>query len=314
MKTVAVVVQEGVEAFGLGCLVEVWGEPYHPRDDNPVFDFRICASTPGPLRGRTMDVTPREGLEWAVEADLVAVAPHDRAFGEDPAVIEALEAAYAGGSQVMGHCTAAFTLGRAGLLDGRRCTTHWRYAAGLQRMFPKATVDADVLYVHEGRVLTGAGSAAALDASLHLMRERFGGRHAANAARRIVVPPHRSGGQAQFIATPIPEVQAETLGPLLTWMGEHLDEDLSVARLSRQAHLSERTFARRFRDETGTTPHAWILLRRVQAAEELLEQSDLSIEGIAGRVGFGTAAALRQHFARVRGVSPSAYRRQFSLA
>lgn len=311
MQTVAVLVQEGVESFGLGCLVEVWDEPYHPEDDNPVFDFRVCTARPGVVRGRTVDIVVEEGLEWAAQADLVAAASHGDDVPVDPAVAETLATAHQRGSEVMAHCSGVFALGAAGLLDGRECTTHWRYAERLQARYPEAKVRPDVLYVHDGRVLTGAGSAASLDASLHLMRDRFGARQAAAAARRIVVPPHRDGGQAQFIAKPLPEVDAETLAPLLSWMSDHLDDELDVASLASRASMSPRTLARRFRDETGTTPHAWVTARRVQRAEELLEHSELGIEQISREVGFGSAAVLRHHFARVRGISPGTYRRRF---
>ncbi len=212
---------------------------------------------------------------------------------------------------VFAHCTGAFVLGEAGLLDGRRCTTHWRYAEILAERYPRALVDPDVLYVDDGNVFTGAGAAAGIDASLHLMRRAFGARVAAAAARRIVVPPHRDGGQAQYIRTPIPDCDAETLGPLLVWVREHLGDEHTVDDLARRASMSPRTFARRFRAETGTTPHVWITSQRVLAAEELLEHSDRSVDRIAEEVGFGTAAMLRHHFTKARSVSPQQYRRTF---
>ncbi|QWC86491.1 helix-turn-helix domain-containing protein [Nocardioidaceae bacterium] len=313
MRTIAVVVEEGVEAFGLGCLVEVWAEPYHPEDDNPVFDFRLCSSTPGTVRGRTLELTVEESLDWAAGADLVAITPASQdSRPPSAAVTELLQHADGRGADVLAHCSAVFALGEAGLLDGRGCTTHWRFAAQLAQQFPDADVRPDVLYVHDGNVLTGAGSAASLDASLHLMRDRFGARHANAAARRIVVPPHRDGGQAQFIAAPVREVEAETFGPLLDWIAAHLAERLDVPSLARRAMMSERTFARRFRDETGSTPHAWVTGQRVQRAEELLETSSLSVEEVARAVGFGNAATLRAHFGRVRGISPAIYRQRFS--
>lgn len=211
----------------------------------------------------------------------------------------------------MGFCTAVFGLAAIGMLAGRRCTTHWRHAAELQQSFPDVVVDADVLYVHDGQVITGAGSAGGLDACLHLMRDHFGARVAATTARRIVVPPHRDGGQAQFVKTPMGMTEAEALAPLLEWAIAHLGENLSVDRLARQAHMSPRTFARRFKDETGTTPLQWITAQRVALAEELLERGHLPIEQIAVRVGFGNAATFRQHFAAVRGMTPMAYRKTF---
>ena len=227
-------------------------------------------------------------------------------------MLAAVRAAYERGALIYAHCSGVFELGAAGLLDGRECTTHWRYTDLLAETYPEAKVCPDVLYCHDGTVLTGAGSAAGIDASLHLMREQFGARVATATARRIVVPPHRDGGQAQFIANAVPDCDAETLGPLLEWIVQNLGEDLGVETLARRSHMSARTFARRFRAETGTTPHSWVTRQRVQAAEEMLERTDHSVDWIADEVGFGNAATLRHHFARVRGLSPQQYRRRFA--
>lgn len=313
MQKVAVVVQDDVEPFGLGALCELWAEPYHPEDDNPVFDFVVCAPEAGRVRGRSgFDLHVPNALDAAADADLICLAPKLNIDSDHPQVLDLLRSADAAGTSLFSHCTAAFSLGRAGLLDGRRCTTHWRYAARLEQMFPDAIVDPDVLYVSDGNLTTGAGSAAVLDAGLHLMREIFGAGTAATTARRMVVPPHRAGGQSQYIARAVPDCDARTLGPLLVWITGHLREDLSVDALARRAHMSPRTFARRFRDETGQTPHAWVSAQRVAVAEELLETGEGSVEWIAGQVGFGNAGTLRQHFLRERGVSPQAYRRTFS--
>ena len=310
---VAVVVQDGVEPFGLGALCEVWAEPYHADDDNPVFDFVVCTPRPGRVRGASgYDLYVDHGLGALDDADLVCVAPKRDFTAPAPELAAALRAAHDAGAFVLAHCTGAFALGEAGLLDGRRCTTHWRHAEELARLYPEARVDPDVLYVQDGRVLTGAGSSAGIDAALHLLRTTFGGRVAATTARRMVVSPHRDGGQAQFIKAPVPECQADSLGPVLAWIPEHLEDDLGVDVLARRAMMSPRTFARRFREETGTTPHAWVTHQRVMAAERLLEESDLGVEQVAARVGFSTAAALRHHFSRVRRVSPQQYRRRFS--
>ena len=315
MQTVAVVVQDGAEPFGLGSLVEVWGEPYHPDDGNPVFDFRVCTPRPGRVRGRSgFDLHVDLGLEATEDADLVCFSPKHEFLEHDEAVLDVARAAHARGAIVYAHCSGAFELAAAGLLDGRECTTHWRYTELMQRTYPAALVRPDVLYVQDGTVLTGAGSAAGIDASLHLVRQHFGARVAATTARRIVVPPHRDGGQAQYIARAVPDCDAETLGPLLTWITQNLADDLGVEALARRNHMSARTFARRFRDETGTTPHAWVTRQRVQAAEELLEQTDHSVDWVASEVGFGNAAALRHHFTRVRGVSPQQYRRTFAAS
>jgi transcriptional regulator GlxA family with amidase domain len=313
IKKVAVVVQDGVEPFGLGAICEVWAEPYHADDGNPVFDFVVCTPHPGRVRGASgFDVYVDHDLGALAGADLVCVAPKRNFTAPAPDVAAALRQAYDDGAIVFAHCTGAFALGEAGLLDGRRCTTHWRHVEELARLHPEALIDPDVLYVQDGRVLTGAGSAAGIDAALHLLRTTFGGEVAATTARRMVFTPHRDGGQAQFIKAPVPSCDADTLAPVLAWIPEHLDEDLSVEALARRAMMSARTFARRFREETGTTPHAWVTHQRVLAAERLLERSDMGVEQVASRVGFSNAAALRHHFTRVRRISPQQYRRRFS--
>lgn len=313
MRRVVVLVQDNVEPFGLGAMCEVWAEPYHPEDDNPVFDFVVATPTPGRVSGPSgFDLYVEHGLEAAADADLVIVTPKRNYLDPSPEVAAVVAAAHARGAFVFAHCTAAFVLGEAGLLNGRRCTTHWRHTETLSERYPRAHVDENVLYVQDGTIVTGAGAAAGLDAALHLLRQQFGARTAAAAARRMVVPPHRSGGQAQFIARSVPDCDAETLGPLLTWITENLAEDLGIDELARRNHMSPRTFARRFRAETGTTPHSWVVAQRIQAAEELLELTDHPIDWIADEVGFGNAAALRHHFSRVRGVSPQQYRRTFA--
>ncbi len=313
MKKVAMLVSDGAEPFGMGVISEVWAERYHPQDQNPVFDFVACTPEPGVVRGSTgFDFVVGNGLDAIAGADLVAVAAKRDYTREDPQVSEVLRAAHAAGATILASCTAAFQLGQAGLLDGRRCTTHWRYGPDLADAFPEALVDTDVLYVEDDAIVTGAGSAAGIDANLHLMRRWYGARVAATAARRIVVPPHRDGGQAQFVRAPMPAVEAETLAPVLDWAEQHLAEPLTVAALADRAHMSERTFARRFRDETGTTPWQWLVGRRIAMAEELLEASALPVEHVAQQVGFGNAATLRHHFGTVRGTTPQAYRRSFS--
>lgn len=315
MRKVVAVVQEGVEPFGLGATCEVWAEPYHPQDDNPVFEFKVCTATPGRISSAGgYDMVVEHGLDEVADADLVCVIPHRDFRQNDPEVVAAVRAAADRGATIFAHCTGVFLLGEAGLLDGRCCATHWRHAEELAELYPEADVDPDVLYVESDNILTGAGSAAVLDASLHLMRREFGPRAAANAARRMVVPPQRAGGQAQFVRTVVPACDAETLGPLLGWITEHLAEPHTVESLAREATMSPRTFARRFRAETGTTPYAWITTQRVLRAEELLESTDHSVDRIASDVGFGNAATLRHHFTRARSVSPQQYRRTFAAA
>lgn len=313
MRKVAVIVQDGAEPFGLGAICEVWAEPYHPEDDNPVFDFVVCTPRPGRVKGASgFDLLVERGLEETEDADLVCISPKRGFQDPSPEVAAAVRKAAGRGAFIFAHCSAAFILGEAGLLNGRKCTTHWRYGTLLADLYPEAEVDSDVLYVQDGNILTGAGSSAGIDAALHLMRREFGSRVAAATARRMVVPPHRDGGQLQYVRTPLGQTEADTLAPLLQWASEHLEESLSIERLAAEAHMSARTFARRFRDETGTTPLQWLTTQRLALAEELLEHSTLPVEQIATRVGFGNAAAFRHHFAATRGTSPQAYRKTFS--
>jgi transcriptional regulator GlxA family with amidase domain len=311
ISNVAVLVYDGVAPFELGVLHEAWGTD---RSDEglPVMDFAVCTPVPGPVRSQGgLSMLVEHDLSRAAEADLVAVPAGDENGQVPEAVIETLRAAYARGATILSLCTGAFVLGEAGLLDGRRCTTHWRHTDRLSERFPEAQVVPEVLYVEEDRILTSAGTAAGIDACLHLWRRQFGASAAGTVARRMVVPPQREGGQAQYIRTPVPDCDAETLGPLLVWITENLRSEHTVESLARTASMSSRTFARRFRAETGTTPHAWITRQRVLRAEELLETTTHSVDRIADEVGFGTAAMLRHHFTKVRSVSPQQYRRTF---
>lgn len=311
LRDVAVIVQDGVEPFELGLLCEVFGVD-RTEEGLPAIDFAICGVRPGPVRtpfGMSLDVT--HGIERAAQADLVCVAATKGRVPAEPEVVEALRAAVDRGARVMSVCTGAFALGEAGLLDGRECTTHWMHTEELARLYPRATVVPEVLYVDAGQVITSAGSAAGIDAGLHVWRAEYGARAAAVIARRMVVPAHRDGGQAQFIRSAVVDPECETFGPVLEWIREHLDESLSVDSLADRFAMSSRTFARRFREETGATPHAWITAQRVRRAEQLLEATDHPVERVATEVGFGNAAALRHHFTRARGVSPQDYRRTF---
>jgi len=314
ISNVVAIVYDGVSPFELGVVCESWGMD-RAEMGLPVFDFAVCAPQPGTVRtAMSFDLQIHHGLDRAAEADLVVIPAVPRAAEVPEAVVEVLQAAHARGARVMSVCSGAFALGAAGLLDGRRCTAHWMHTDELAARYPKAHVIPEVLYVDDDRVLTSAGTAAGLDACLYLWREEFGAAAASLVARRMVVPPQREGGQAQFIANPVPECDSETLGPVLTWIVEHLDEELAVDDLAARFAMSPRTFARRFRAETGTTPHAWITTQRLHRAEQLLEETDRSVDQIANDVGFMNAATLRHHLRRVRGLSPQQYRRRFRTA
>ena len=310
----------GNGGFGIGVLSEVYG--YDRTDIGiPAFDFALVAEEPGLKRLDTgILITIEHGLDRLAASDVIQIpswgcgpGPVDSVAAPSPDVIEALLTAYARGAIIPTHCSGAFVLGHAGLLDGRRATTHWGFADLLAETFPKVVVDSDVLYVDEGQIVTGAGTASGIDLCLYLIRREYGAKAANALARTMVVPPHRDGGQAQFIATPVATCAGnDPLRGLLQWMRAHLDEELSVPVLARRVLMSPRSFARHFRAATGTTPHAWILAQRLAAAEHLLESGVDSVEHIARTVGFGTAAGMREQFVRRRGVSPQAYRRTFA--
>lgn len=318
LSDVAVLVPEGVAAFELGVLCEVFGTD-RSADGFPAYDFALAALRPGRVRSNNgFALHVEHGLDRLETADLVAVPAYSTAVapsGPLPApFLSALRRAHERGALILSVCSGAFALGQAGLLDGRRCTTHWRYSQELARQFPLARIEPDVLYVGDDRVLTSAGTAAGIDLCLHLVRELQGTQVANALARRMVVPPHRDGGQAQYVDLPVPASSDGSLADLLAWLGEHLDDELSVDQLAARALMSPRTFARRFRAETGTTPHRWLVGQRVLRAQQLLESSDEPIDRVAQLSGFGNAATLRHHFALVRGTTPQAFRRTFRAA
>ncbi len=319
LRSVSVILLEPVALFEFSVAVEVFGIDRRDNGLEP-FDFRVCAVEPGvPLKAKSLDsfsITPTRGLDAVAGTDLVIVAATPVRHGDEypSEVLEAIRAAHAAGATVLSLCSGSFILGAAGLLDGRACTTHWMYAEAMQRRYPDAKVDASVLFVDDDRVITSAGTAAGIDACLYLVRKELGTAVASTIARRMVVPPQRDGGQQQFVDLPIPECESEGLAPVLDWVVQNLHEDHSVASLSARALMSERTFARRFAAETGTTPYKWLLRQRVLAARSLLEESDLPVEQIAARVGFTSPVLLRDHFRRLVGLSPSDYRRRFGSA
>jgi transcriptional regulator GlxA family with amidase domain len=310
LRDVAAIACEGVGTFGLGVFSEIFGYD-RTADGLPGFDFAVVAERPGELRTDTgLRIRPDHGLERLASADLVVLTGCEYSDPPSRRLAGALQTAVDRGARVLAHCTGAFTLAASGLLDGRRATTHWRYAEEFRRRFPHVELDPDVLYVDAGPVVTSAGTAAGIDASLYLIRQAHGAEVANAIARRMVVPPYRDGGQAQFIEQPVP-AGPDPLGSVLGWAAENAAEPLTVEALAARANLSPRTFARRFRAATGTTPYAWLIRQRVRLAERMLEAGDLPVEAVAHRSGFGSAAVLREHFVRERGVSPQAYRRAF---
>jgi transcriptional regulator GlxA family with amidase domain len=313
LTTVAAILIDGFAPFEFGVLSEVFGID-RTDDGVPPIEFRVCGEVANvPLRSSVgVRMIPDLDLSGLDGADLIAL-PACRIRDEyPPAVINALRAAHARGATILSVCSGAFLLGATGLLDGRRCTTHWRHARDLAERFPLLKVDPDVLFVDDGDIITSAGTAAGIDACLHLVRRELGSRAATAIARRMVVPPQRDGGQRQFVELPVPECTGDSLAPVLNWMLENLADEHSVAALSTRARMSERTFARRFVAETGTTPLQWLSTQRVLHARTLLEETDASVDYVAQRCGFSTGALLRHHFHKIVGVSPKEYRRTFA--
>ncbi len=311
---IAVLAFDGMAPFELGSVVEVFGLP-RPELEVPWYDLRVCSATPGtPLRavgGFTM--TTSYGLDAFAAADTVlVVAVPDVRADIDPEVVDALRTAHERGARVVSICSGAFALAAAGLLDGREATTHWRYAGLLRQRYPQVVVNPDVLYVDDGDVLTSAGSAAGLDLCLHLIRTDHGARIANAVARRLVIPPHREGGQAQYVEAAVTETpQDDAVARAMAWALDHLAEPITVAELARRARLSTRTFIRHFGRQTGTSPLRWVIVQRVMASLPLLEGTAMPIEEVGAAVGFESPVTFRHHFGKAMRTSPSAYRRTF---
>ncbi|GAA3127274.1 helix-turn-helix domain-containing protein [Streptosporangium carneum] len=312
-RTVSVIAFDGMAPFELGCVVEIFGIA-RPELDVPWYELTVCAERPGDLRivgGFTMRA--EHGLDVAAGADTVIVPAVPDVRGQvSPELLATLGAARARGARIVSICSGAFALAAAGLLDEREATTHWRYAGLLQRRFPRVRVNPDVLYVDGDDVLTSAGSAAGLDLLIHLVRKDHGPAVANSVARRLVIPPHREGGQAQFVQAPVTPVEDDdAVAAAMAWALGRLAEPITVAAMAGAAHMSQRTFIRHFNRQTGTSPLRWVISQRIAASLALLESSAAPIEEIAAAVGFDSAVTFRHHFARAMRTSPSAYRRTF---
>ena len=310
MSTLAFAALDGMLHYEFTTACEIFS--YDPTGlADPWYEVLVCGS--GPVLAGRFAIEPDAGLDRLVRAETVIVPSVADVDAEIPAeLLDALRAAHAAGARLVSFCTGAFVLAAAGVLDGLRVTTHWAHTDVLAARYPRVHVDPDVLYVDNGRVLASAGKAAVIDLCLHLIRRDHGPTVANAVARRMVVPPHRAGGQAQFVTTPVPARADHPLADLLGWTMARLDRKLTVEDLARQANLSPRQLARQFRAATGTTPLHWLHIQRIRRAQDLLENTDRGIEAIAEAAGMGTATTLRRHFHAAVGVSPDAYRRTFA--
>ncbi|MEV6563200.1 GlxA family transcriptional regulator [Streptomyces kronopolitis] len=316
---VVVLVRDGMLPMEVGIVHRIFGEA-RSADGEPLYELVTCALRPGEVLADT-DFTVRvaHGPEALATADTVVVPASGADYdGSEGCGAGRLSAELAGalsrirpGTRVASICTGAFVLAAAGLLDGRRATTHWASVDDFRRLFPSVELDADVLYTDSGQVLTAAGVASGTDLCLHMVRCDHGAAVANDVARRTVVPPHREGGQAQYIRRPVPEPQLSSTGAARAWALEHLDRPLSLRELAARESMSVRTFTRRFREEVGISPLQWLTRQRVERARQLLEETELTVDRIAAEAGFGTAASLRQHLQAAVGVSPRAYRCTF---
>ncbi|MCW8381790.1 GlxA family transcriptional regulator [Streptomyces justiciae] len=312
MHTVAILALDQVVPFDMAAPMQVFDWTRLPDGRGP-YRVRLCAESPEVRADGGFSLRVERGLETLADADTIVVPGCSPEAGPTPApVLDALRQAAAAGTRIASVCVGAFVLAEAGLLDGLRATTHWVAAGELARRFPRVRVEPDVLYVDNGRILTSAGAAAGLDMCLHMIRRDFGSAVAADAARMSVMPLEREGGQAQFIVLDHPPVpRGSTLEPVLEWIEDNLAREITLAAMAARSGMSERTFSRRFREQTGTTPLQWLLRARVRRAQYLLENSDHPIERIARQAGFGSPTAFRERFRRVAGTTPQAYRAAF---
>ncbi|CAL8977877.1 HTH-type transcriptional regulator CdhR [Cellulomonas sp. T2.31MG-18] len=310
LRTVGVLLVDGLAMFEFGVVCEVFGID-RTDDGVPSFDLRIAAARPRVDAAVGVRVEVTHSLAELEDVDLLTI-PAATIGHYDERALRTVRAAHARGTRLLSVCSGVFVLAAAGVLDGRRATTHWRYARELAERYPTVDVDPDVLYVDDGQVVTSAGTAAGIDACLHVVRQELGAGVANTIARRMVVPPQRDGGQRQYIVAPVPECDDDALRDVLAWAEANLAEPHSVASLAARALASPRTFARRFVAQTGTTPARWLTAQRVQRARELLEETDQDVEAVARACGFGSGSLLRHHFRAAVGVPPQDYRATFA--
>jgi transcriptional regulator GlxA family with amidase domain len=309
-KKVAIIAFDGITPFHLSVPCLVFGGSHAES----LFDVTVCAAERGPMRTTAgFDIATSRGLNALSGADIVIMPTwHDDCRPSPPALLRALRRAHARGATIVGLCLGAFPVAEAGLLDGRTATTHWAFADQLAARCPLVRVDEDVLYVDEGDVLTSAGAAASLDCSLYLLRKLVGAEYANKVARRLLVAPHREGGQAQFIDRPVPATASDgRLAQVMEWVQHRLADEHSLDALAERAAMSRRNFTRHFRQATGTSFKQWLLNQRLAHAQRMLESSGVPVEAVAQAAGFGSAASLRQHFRAAFHSSPSAYRKLF---
>ncbi|MEV5678053.1 helix-turn-helix domain-containing protein [Streptomyces sp. NPDC052164] len=312
---VVMIVSAGSNPFEMSVATEIFGLR-RPELTVPWYDFALCAATPTVrMHSGFFRLTGIAGLDAVDRADTVIVPNRpDPEAAADPAVLDAIRRAAARGARLVSFCTGSFTLAAAGVLDGRRATTHWRWADAFTARYPQVRLDPDVLFVDDGQIITGAGSAAALDTALHLVRSDHGAEIAAAVGRRLVFTAHRDGGQRQFVEHPVPEVPDTSLGPLLEWAGAHIGAALDVPGLAARAAVSPATLHRRFRAQLGTTPLAWLTEQRVTLACRLMERGEERLDVVARTSGLGTATNLRTQLRRRTGLTPTEYRRRFTPA
>jgi transcriptional regulator GlxA family with amidase domain len=312
LRTVGALLVDGLAMFEFGVVCEVFGID-RTDEGAPRFDFRIAAAEPQVTAAVGVQVHTTHDLADLAEVDLLTVPATTIRDGDyDERALDAIRQAHDRGTRLLSVCSGVFVLAAAGVLAGHKVTTHWRYAELLAERYPELDVDPDVLFVDDGQVVTSAGTAAGIDACLHVVRQEHGAAVANTIARRMVVPPQRDGGQRQYIVAPVPVCEDDALRDVLSWATEHLTEPHTVTSLAARALTSPRSFARRFVEQTGTTPARWLTAQRVQLARELLEGTDRDVETIATLSGFGSAALLRHHFRAAVGVPPDDYRAAFT--